>query len=128
MSESDESGESADPDPGADAGPDPGVDADAPERKSPRRAFAEALRVTRNARIGFAVGVGLAVLAYAVRVAELLGPFQGTQEYPVVGPEGWFLVLAFVLATSTAILVTAALTVVRAVRLAREADVDADPG
>ncbi|PSQ18137.1 hypothetical protein BRD00_05770 [Halobacteriales archaeon QS_8_69_26] len=86
-----------------------------------------ALRVPRNAKVGAAVGLALAVLAYVVRVAELLGPFRGTQRYPVIGAEGWFLVLAFVLATSTALLVAALLTAVRAARLAREVDLEEEP-
>lgn len=78
-----------------------------------------ALDVPRNARAGVAVGVVLAVVVYAVRVFEVVGPFAGTQRYPVFGPEGWFLLLAFVLASSTAMLVTVALTLVSAYRLAR---------
>ena len=62
----------------------------------------------------------LALLVYLVRVFELIGPVGGTQRYPVIGPEGWFLVLGFVLASATALLVTAALTLVTAYRLTRE--------
>ena len=78
-----------------------------------------ALRVRRNGAVGAGVGVALAVGAYAARVFELLGPFAGTRTFPGLGPAGWFLILAFVLATSTALLVTSLLTVVEAVRLAR---------
>ncbi|ERG96297.1 hypothetical protein [Haloquadratum walsbyi] len=80
----------------------------------------DALQVPRNAIIGVGVGTGLAIVVYIARVFEILGPFAGTRQYPVVGPEGWFIVLAFVLATSTALLVTTMLTVVSAIRLIRE--------
>ena len=89
-----------------------------PERP-PGSGLLQALRVPRNGAVGAAVGVAIAVLAYLARVLELLGPFAGTREYPGLAPEGWFLILAFVLATSTALLVTSVLTVVEAVRLAR---------
>jgi hypothetical protein len=87
----------------------------------------EALGVARNAKVGFAVGIGLAVLMYVYRVAELGGPttpavngtgsVTTTPESPVL-----FLMLAFVLATSAGALVTALLTVVAAVRLARDVE------
>ena len=73
----------------------------------------------RNAAVGAGAGVALAALVYLVRVFELLGPVAGTQRYPVVGPEGWFLLLAVVLASATALLVTTALTAATAYRLAR---------
>nr|WP_264475086.1 hypothetical protein [Salinirubrum litoreum] len=82
----------------------------------------QALSVPRNAKIGLATGLLLAVGAYLVRVLELLGPFGGTRQYPGLGAEGYFLMLAFVLATATALLVTAVLTVVSAYRLTRELD------
>ncbi|WP_144902276.1 DUF7536 family protein [Halobellus captivus] len=88
--------------------------------RPPQSGLVRALRVPRNAAIGVGVGVALAVAVYVARVLELFGPFAGTREYPVLGPEGWFLVLAFVLATSTALLVASALTVVEVVRLTRE--------
>ncbi|MFB6096109.1 MAG: hypothetical protein ABEJ74_01820 [Haloferacaceae archaeon] len=91
--------------------------------RPPTAAFLAALHVRRNAAVGLVVGVALAGLAYLVRVLELFGPFQGTREFPVLGVGGWFLMLAFVLATTTALLVATVLTVVSAVRLAR-----ADPG
>jgi hypothetical protein len=53
-------------------------------------------------------------------VLEVIGPFAGTRQYPVLGPEGWFLGLALVLASATALLVAGVLTVVSAYRLARE--------
>ena len=88
--------------------------------RPPGSGLVQALRVPRNGAVGVGVGVALAVVAYAARVFELLGPFAGTRAYPGLGPEGWFLVLAFVLATSTALLVTSLLTVVEAVRLVRQ--------
>ncbi|MFB6168859.1 MAG: hypothetical protein ABEJ43_08435 [Haloferacaceae archaeon] len=81
----------------------------------------ERLRVRRNALVGAAVGVLVAALLYAVRVGELLGPFSGTQSFPVVGPEGWFLLLAFVLASSTAVVVATLLTLVTGYAVVREA-------
>jgi hypothetical protein len=95
------------------------VSQDAPDRP-PVATLVDALDVPRNAAAGVAVGLLLAAAAYAFRVFELGGPFAGTREYPVLGPEGWFLVLAFVLATATALLVAAVLTVVSAYRLARD--------
>ncbi|MDS0297719.1 hypothetical protein NDI76_03065 [Halogeometricum sp. S1BR25-6] len=88
--------------------------------RPPQGGLAHALHVPRNAKVGAAVGVLLAGLAYLFRVLELLGPFAGTQRYPLLGAEGWFAVLAFVLASSTALLVTAALTAVSAYRLSKE--------
>ncbi|WP_101295744.1 DUF7536 family protein [Halegenticoccus soli] len=92
---------------------------DVPERP-PADGLLRALAVRRNARIGAATGLALAVAAYVFRVLELFGPFAGTREYPFFGPEVWFLLLAFVLATTSAMLVTALLTVASAYRLARE--------
>jgi hypothetical protein len=94
------------------------VSDDRPERP-PGAGLLDALRVRRNAAVGVAAGGSLAVLVYLVRVLELGGPVAGTQRYPILGPEGWFLGLAFVLASTTALLVTTALTAVTAVRLAR---------
>ena len=80
----------------------------------------EALAVKRNATAGLAVGVGVAVVAYVFRVFELFGPAATTREYPVVGPEGWFLLLAVVFAVSTALLVMLVLTAVQAATLTRD--------
>lgn len=96
-----------------------GVSDDAPERP-PSAGLLAALRVRRNATLGAVAGIGLAVLVYLVRVFELAGPVAATQRYPVVGPEGWFLVLGFVLASATALLVTALLTAATAYRRTRE--------
>ena len=84
--------------------------------------MAEALSVKRNAAIGAAVGLLLAALAYLFRVLELAGPFGGTRQYPVLGELGWFLVLAFVLASSTALLVSSLLTVVSLARFLQTAE------
>ena len=96
-----------------------GVTDETPGRP-PTRNLADALDVPRNAAAGAVVGLLLAAGAYLFRVLELVGPFRGTRRYPVLGPEGWFLVLAFVLATTTALLVTFLLTLVSAYRLARQ--------
>jgi hypothetical protein len=88
--------------------------------RPPGGGLLDALDVRRNALIGVGTGLLLAVGVYLVRVFELLGPTPGTRAYPVVGASGWFLLLGFVLAVTTAMLVTALLTVVSAVRLARE--------
>ena len=88
--------------------------------RPPSGGLVQALNVPRNAKLGVLTGVALAAAVYLFRVLELLGPFAGTRQYPVVGPEGWFLLLAFVLASATALFVTAALTVASAYRLARE--------
>lgn len=88
--------------------------------RPPSGGLVQALNVPRNAKLGVLTGVGLAVAVYLFRVLELLGPFAGTRQYPLVGPEGWFLLLAFVLASATALFVTAVLTVASAYRLSRE--------
>jgi hypothetical protein len=97
----------------------PTVSDETPARP-PSAGLIDALEVRRNATLGVVAGVALAVLVYLVRVFELIGPVAGTQRYPVVGPEGWFLLLGFVLASATALLVTALLTAVTAYRLTRE--------
>lgn len=99
-------------------------DAGEPERpeRPPASAVLSALSVPKHARHGAIVGVLLAVGAYLVRVLELLGPAAGGREYPVLGPEAWFLVLAFVLAVTAAMLVTILLTAVEAVRMARQVE------
>jgi hypothetical protein len=94
------------------------VSDDRPERP-PSAGLVSALRVRRNAAVGVVAGAALAALVYLVRVFELIGPVTGTQRYPVVGPEGWFLLLGFVLASATALLVTALLTAATAYRLTR---------
>ncbi len=88
--------------------------------RPPSGGLVQALNVPRNAKLGVLSGIALAVAVYLFRVLELFGPFAGTRQYPILGAEGWFLVLAFVLASSTALLVTALLTVASAYRLSRE--------
>ena len=85
------------------------------------RELARALDVRRNARLGFGSGVVLAIVAYAFRVGELAGPTADTRGSPAL-----FLLLAFVLAVSVGMLVTAALTVRTALTLARQSDADPD--
>lgn len=99
-------------------GPERDDDGATPGRPGIAR-LVQALNVPRNALVGVGVGVALAITLYLVRVLELFGPFTGTREFPILGPEGWFLLLAFVLATTTAMLVAALLTVASAVVLVR---------
>ena len=80
----------------------------------------EALDVKRNAIVGLLIGGGMAGLAYVVRVFELLGPVTTTREYPILGEEGWFLMLAVVFAVSTALLVVLVLSVIRMVQLVKQ--------
>ena len=80
----------------------------------------ESLAFYRNARIGLVVGALFAVLLYAVRTLELLGPVIDARDYPLFGPDVWFLLLAFVLAATFALLVAVALTVAEAARGARD--------
>ncbi len=75
----------------------------------------------RNAAIGAGAGLLVAAAAYLFRVLELWGPVGGTREYPILGPEGWFLLLAFVLAAAFGLLVTAVLTLATAVSRTRAA-------
>nr|WP_128904374.1 hypothetical protein [Halorubrum amylolyticum] len=80
----------------------------------------ESLAFYRNARIGLVVGALFAVLLYAIRTLELLGPVIDARDYPLFGPDVWFLLLAFVLAATFALLVAVALTVAEAARGARD--------
>jgi hypothetical protein len=95
---------------------------DQDDREARVNSMAEALSVKRNAAVGAGAGLLLAVTAYLFRVLELGGPFAGTRQFPVLGEAGWFLLLAFVLASSTALLVTSLLTVVSLVRFLQNAD------
>lgn len=81
-----------------------------------------ALSVPKHAKRGLIAGIVLAGGAYLVRILELLGPVRATRQYPILGPEGWFLVLAFVLAVTFAMLVTMALTAIEAVRMSKRAE------
>jgi hypothetical protein len=80
---------------------------------APTGALIDALGVKRNAIVGVAVGVGTAMVAYGVRVFELFGPVGSARSYPIVGPETWFLLLAIVFASATALAVMLVLTAVR---------------
>jgi Mg/Co/Ni transporter MgtE len=95
------------------------VSDDVPDRP-PASTMIEALEIQKNAIVGLVVGVIVAVVAYLFRVLELLGPAAGGREYPVVGPEGWFLLLAIVFAAATALLVMLVLTGVRIVQITRD--------
>lgn len=75
-----------------------------------QRGPAELLRVRRNVAVGVVVGVLVGAAAYLVRTLELLGPAATSRQFPVLGPEAWFLVLALVLASGTAFLVAGGLT------------------
>lgn len=81
--------------------------------------FLESLAFYRNVKVGLVAGVALAVLLYLVRTLELLGPLIDTREYPLFGPDVWFLLLAFVLAATFALLVAIALTIIVAVSNAK---------
>lgn len=79
------------------------------------RELARALDVRRNAAIGFGSGLVVATLAYAFRVGELAGANPDTRGSPAM-----FLLLAFVLAVTVGLLVSAVLTIRSAIRLAGE--------
>lgn len=85
------------------------------EPEHPLLAVLRALGVRRNAAVGLVVGALLAVAMYAYRVLELGGPTPATGGSPLL-----FLLLAFVLAVSSAALVTVALTLGTAIRRARD--------
>ncbi|MFC7069164.1 DUF7536 family protein [Halobaculum lipolyticum] len=112
-----------------DAGGETGADgragaadpADARPDRPPIAGLLETLSVKRNAVVGVGVGVALATTVYLVRALELLGPVGGTRSYPVLGADGFFLLLAVVLASATALFVASVLTVVAAVRALRAA-------
>ena len=101
----------------SDARPRPGTEVtdDRPGRPG-TAAFLAALRVRRNAKVGFTVGavLALAILALVVRGAE-------AAQYPIF----LYAALAFVLAVGVGLLLTAVFTVGVAVRRAREMDGDA---
>nr|WP_049906199.1 hypothetical protein [Halorubrum aidingense] len=86
----------------------------------------ESLAFYRNVRIGLLSGAALAVLLYLVRTLELFGPVIDTREYPLFGPDVWFLLLAFVLAATFGLLVAIGLTIAEAVRGARDVSPDRD--
>jgi hypothetical protein len=90
-----------------------GVSDDTPERPGGTAAFMRAVNVSRNAKVGFGIGVVLALslLALVVRSAA-------ASEYPVV----LYGALAFVLAVGTGLLLTAVFTVGSVIRRVRELD------
>ena len=81
-----------------------------------------ALSVRRNAAVGAATGLAVAVGAYAFRLGRAAGPFAGTRQFPVLGETGWFLLLSFVLASATALLVATLLTLISLLGLLRETE------
>jgi len=105
------------PESGAADGPE-SVEEDVPERP-PTMRFLDALAVKRNALVGLVVGVGFAAAVYAFFV---LLPAVSASIPARTGSPLLFLMLAFVIATSTALLVAAALTVVSLVRLQRSTE------
>jgi hypothetical protein len=85
----------------------------APERPGTAN-FLRALKVERNAKAGFAIGVAFSLLVF-VRFVLLPG-----REYPLA----LWLALAFVLAVGTGLLLTVVFTLGSAYRLARRVDED----
>ena len=85
------------------------------ESERPLLAVLRTLGVRRHAAVGLVVGGVLAVAMYAYRVLELGGPTPDIGGSPFL-----FLLLAFVLAISSAALVTVALTLGSAIRRVRE--------
>jgi hypothetical protein len=86
----------------------------------PTGALIDALGVKRNAAIGVVIGTVTAMAAYGFRVFELFGPVGSARSYPIVGPEAWFLLLAVVFASATALAVMLVLTAVRLYSLSTE--------
>ncbi|WP_436930104.1 DUF7536 family protein [Halosimplex halobium] len=98
--------------PDGDAAPTEAADAvpaEAADADSGKAAFVAALRVRRNAKVGLAAGLALALAAFVLFVA-----LPGSRRSPAL-----YVGLGFVLAMSTAGLVAFLLTLGRAVRLSR---------
>ncbi|WP_248518020.1 DUF7536 family protein [Salinarchaeum laminariae] len=89
-----------DPATGADR---PGVEQSGEPPEGEHDSLLAAVRVTRHARVGLAVGLGLAALLYVPRYPVFDASIEGAR--------GYYLGLAFVLAATTAAVVTAALSV-----------------
>jgi len=89
--------------------------------KPPMLVLLESLAFYRNVRIGAVVGASVALALYLVRTFELLPwALVEVREYPLFGPDVWFLLLAFVLAATLGLLVAILLTVVAAIRGVRD--------
>ncbi|GKZ14851.1 hypothetical protein BG842_15735 [Haladaptatus sp. W1] len=86
-----------------------------PERP-PTSNLIEALNVRRNAAFGFTMSIVFTALVYVYRVV-LVGHVRGQAGTPTA-----YLALGFVLAFTLGALLTAALTLVSARRLARDLD------
>jgi hypothetical protein len=86
---------------------------------SPTANFLAALHVRRNTAIGLLAGAALAaaVYAYFVAIPVLVPAVPARDRSPLL-----YLLLAVVVAVTTAMLVATALTAVSAVRLSRELD------
>ncbi len=86
---------------------------------SPTANFLAALNVRRNAVLGAGAGLALAtaVYAYFVAIPVLIPTVPARDTSPLL-----FLLLAFVVAVTTAMLVATALTAASAVRLSRDLD------
>lgn len=84
---------------------------------SPTANFLAALNVRRNAVVGLLAGVALAVAVYAyfVAIPVLVPDVPARDRSPLL-----YLLLAFVVAATTAMLVATALTGVSAARLSRK--------
>lgn len=79
---------------------------------SPRLRFVRALRVERNAKAGFALGIAFATVVFVWFV------YVPDRQYSIV----LWLMLTFVLSVGTGLLLTVAFTLVTAVRLVRSTD------
>jgi fucose permease len=90
-----------------------GASEDVPERPGGTANFFRAINVERNAKLGFGIGIILALGLLAVIVANAT-----SSDYPVFLYAG----LAFVLATGVGLLLTMVFTVGSLVRKARELD------
>lgn len=85
--------------------------------EQPTTRLVAALRIPRNAKIGFTAGCLIAAGAYAFRIVGVAGPVSGTRGTPVL-----FFLLAIVLAVTSGVFITIVLTARSALQLAREND------
>jgi hypothetical protein len=107
------------PNSSVDSEPDADSETAGQPTRPPLVALLESLDIGQNATRGAIGGIVIAAGAYLFRFLEVWGPLADGRQYPVVGPEGWFLLLAFVLAATSALLITVGLTVRAAVRETR---------